>query len=101
MVVTTPFGDSGHSGARGFAYGTAPAIAAADPATGLEAGGTDVTITGTGFTDATGVTFGGAAATSYTVTDDGTIAATTPAGSGVVDVVVTTPFGDSGRLRRR
>ncbi len=96
VVVTTPFGDSGHSGARDFTYGTAPVIATVDPATGLEAGGTDVTITGSGFTDATGVTFGGTAATGYTVTDDGTIAATTSSGTGEVDVVVTTPFGDSG-----
>ena len=102
LTVTTPDGTSPTGASDRFTFGPPPAIATVDPATGLEAGGTDVTIAGSGFTDATGVTFGGTAATSYTVTDDGTIAATTPAGTGVVEVVVaTTPFGDSGHTGAR
>jgi hypothetical protein len=54
-----------------------------------------VTITGTNFTGASAVNFGGAAA-SFTVTDSTHITAVSPAGSGVVDVTVTTVGGTSG-----
>lgn len=61
-----------------------------------EAGGTVVTVSGTGFTGATGVTFGGTAAPAFTVTSDSMITVTTPAHApGVVDVVVEHPNGDS------
>jgi hypothetical protein len=66
------------------------------PLTGTAAGGTAVTITGTGFTGATAVSFGGTAATTFTVDSDTQISATTPAhAAGVVDVSVTTPNGTS------
>ncbi|WP_213816880.1 IPT/TIG domain-containing protein [Glaciihabitans sp. dw_435] len=70
------------------------------PTTGSEAGGTVVTITGTGFTGATGVTFGGAAGTNFTVVNDTTITVTSPAGApGTVDVVVLDAAGgNSGPL---
>lgn len=42
---------------------------------------------------AVSVTFGGTAATGITVVSDTQITATTPAGTGVVDVVVTTSGG--------
>lgn len=81
----------------GFTY-TAPttslSIVSIAPATGLTAGGTLVTIIGTGFQAAATVTFGGVAGTGVTVTPDGTqIQVTTPAGAatGAVDVVVTNP----------
>jgi hypothetical protein len=59
-------------------------------------GGTAVTITGIGFTDATSVTFGGIAGTGLVVVDDTTLTVTTPAGTsaGAVDVVVIGPGGD-------
>lgn len=63
------------------------------PATGLEAGGETITITGFGFTGATGVSFGGTAATSFTVVDDNTIEAVAPAGTGTVSVSVTRADG--------
>ena len=53
------------------------------------------TITGTGFTGATAVDFGTTAATNVTVVNDTTITADSPAGTGVVDVTVTTPVGTS------
>ncbi len=65
------------------------------PATGPEAGGTVVTLTGTGFTDATRVAFGSTAATAFTVDGSTRITATAPAGTGGVDVVVTGPGGSS------
>jgi RHS repeat-associated protein len=71
-----------------------PAVTTISPASGPRAGGTAITITGTGFTGATSVTVGGKTA-SFRVDSDTSISATTPPGRGTVDVVVTTPAGSS------
>ena len=63
------------------------------PLGGQAAGGTSVTITGTGFTVATAVDFGCAAANGFTVVSDTDITATSPAGTGVVYVTVSGPAG--------
>lgn len=69
------------------------------PEQGPETGGTEVTITGEGFTGATGVTFDGLDGTDFTVVDDNTITVTTPPHApGVVEVVVTDESGDSEPL---
>ena len=68
-----PGGTSPTSAADQFTYTAAPAVTGLSPTSGPAAGGTSVTITGTGFTGATAVDFGTTAATSYTVvsnTDD-------------------------------
>ena len=57
--------------------------------------GTAVTVSGTNFTGATAVAFGVNPATSFIVNNATTITATAPAGSGSVDVTVTTPEGTS------
>jgi IPT/TIG domain len=73
-----------------------PAVTSVTPATGLAAGGTNVTIRGTSFTGATAVTFGGTAATAVVVVDASTITAASPAKvAGTYDVRVTTPKGQS------
>ena len=70
--------------------GAAPTIASIAPSTGSTAGGTSVTITGTGFSGTPIVTIGGTAATSVVVVDATTITCTTPPGTGTSkDVVVT------------
>ena len=74
---------------------TAPKVTGLSPTSGPTAGGTTVTITGTGFTGATTVNFGTTKATSFTVDSDTQITATSPAGTGVVDVTVVTPGGTS------
>ena len=74
---------------------TVPAVAGVSPTTGPAAGGTLVTITGTGFIGATAVDFGAGAATDLTVVNDTTITADSPAGTGVVNVTVITPGGTS------
>ena len=72
----------------------APDLVSISPSSGAAAGGTAVTLTGTGFTGATGATVGGVALSSFTVVDDTSITGTTGMhGAGAVDVVVTGPGG--------
>ncbi|GHD83202.1 IPT/TIG domain-containing protein [Salinibacterium amurskyense] len=85
-----------NAAAGDFTYTSAPTIASLAPATGSTAGGTVVTITGSGFTGATGVTFDGDAGTSFTVVSDTEITVTSPAHSaGEIDVVVAHAVGNS------
>lgn len=70
-----------------------PVVTAVTPGRGLAAGGTAVTVTGSGFTTATAVLFGGRDASSFTIRGDGQLIATAPAGAGVVDVQVETACG--------
>ena len=74
-----------------------PTVTNLNPSSGPAAGGTVVTITGTGFTGATAVDFGTAAATNVTVNSATQITATSPAGTGgsTVDVTVIGPNGTS------
>ena len=68
----------------------APAVTSISPGSGSTAGGTSVTITGTGFLGATGATVGGVALTSFSVVDATTITGVTGAhASGTVDVAIT------------
>ncbi|RSM42652.1 hypothetical protein DMA12_20735 [Amycolatopsis balhimycina DSM 5908] len=73
----------------------APTVTKIAPASGPSAGGTTVTITGTGLTGATAVTFGTVPATSYTVVSDTSVTAVSPPGTGTADITVTTPGGTS------
>ena len=59
--------------------GPPPIVTSSTPSTGTRAGGTSVTITGSGFTDATEVRVGSVAAPAFTVDSDTQITATTPA----------------------
>lgn len=75
----------------------APVVTSVVPPSGPQAGGTAVTITGVGFTDASAVMFGSEAATSVVVVSDTEITAVTPPSAspmtGAVSVAVTTPEG--------
>ncbi|MDR3397961.1 MAG: IPT/TIG domain-containing protein [Pandoraea sp.] len=93
IIVTTPLGSKTLVG--GYTYYAAPAVTSISPATGTATGGTVVTITGTGFSNVTGVWFGGTAASNISVSGTTQITATAPAGSGVVDVRVTAAGGTS------
>lgn len=74
----------------------APTVTALSANQGSTLGGGTVTLTGTGFTDATDVSFGGAAA-SFLVADDTNIIVLDlpPHSAGLVNVIVTTPAGVS------
>ena len=102
VTVTAPGGSSSASVADQFTYlpviPPKPAVASVSPNFGAIAGGTFVTLAGTGFTNATAVNFGGQAAR-FDVLSDGRIAAVAPPASGgtaqAVDIIVTTPIGSS------
>jgi len=87
LIRLTPVLVSGFSGAI-------PTVSSVAPPQGPVAGGTAVTITGTGFGAGATVTIGGVAATNVAVMGATSITATTPAGgAGPADVSVTTPGG--------
>ena len=76
-----------------------PAVAAVSPKSGTTAGGTTVTITGSGFQAGASVTFGGTAATGVVVVNSTRITAVAPAkATGKVTVAVTNPDTQSSSL---
>ena len=102
ITVTTPKGQSGATHADLFSYTSrsvtgAPTVTAISPATGPIAGGTHVTITGSGLTGATSVHFGSVEAPVTGVISDTEITTTSPASASpdTVDITVTTPKGQS------
>ena len=94
VTVTTPVATSALSGADHFTYEPAPSVTALSPVAGLPAGGATVVLSGSNFAQASAVEFGTVSA-SYTVNSPTQITATSPAGSGIVEVTVTTPSGTS------
>lgn len=90
-IVATPTSEAGAASNPGV-----PVVTGISPSGGPNAGGTTVTITGSGFTGATEVDFDGASAT-FTVVSDTEIIATSPEGEGggEAPVTVATPLGTS------
>lgn len=73
-----------------------PIVGTVTPVAGPASGGTAVTITGSGFTGATGVSFAKTPASRFSVVSDSEITATSPAAQvGAADVVVSTPQGET------
>jgi len=88
----------GGAGARGnaFTYVDPPAVSSVFPAAGPVAGGTSITITGSGFAAPMSVTIGGVPASDVTILSPSTLRAVTPSGAvGARNIVVTSPFGTS------
>lgn len=79
-----------------FTYLTLPVVTTVSPAGGTIGGGTTVTLTGSGFSNATSVKFGSLSATSFVVNSPTQITAVSPASTaGSVDITVTTAGGTS------
>ena len=72
-----------------------PVVSSVSPNTGPAAGSTSVTVTGTGLAGATAVDFGNANPGTITADSATSITVTSPAGTGTVNVQVTTPVGTS------
>ena len=95
ITVTTRDGISDPTTADHYTYtAPRPAVTGVSPDGGSTAGGTTVSITGTGLASATGVRFGAAAA--VIAADSSTqITVTSPPGTGTVTITVTTAAGTS------
>jgi YVTN family beta-propeller protein len=96
--VTTPQGTSAvNVPGDEFTYEDAPTVTGVAPDNGSTAGGTAITITGTGFIGATAVDIGPANActSAFIVVSATSITCTTPPGAGTVGITVTTPQGTS------
>ncbi len=93
VTVTTWAGTSCSPGY--YVYVPSPAVTGVSAPAGPAAGGKSVTITGTYFASATAVDFGSTPATSFTVDSDTQITAVAPAGTGAVDITVTSLGGTS------
>jgi hypothetical protein len=97
VTVQTYSGTSALTSVDRFTYtGSAAAITGLGTSSGPANGGTSVTISGSGFSGATGVLFGTVPATSFTVNSATSITAVAPAGAvGTVDITVAVPGGSS------
>jgi alpha-tubulin suppressor-like RCC1 family protein len=72
-----------------------PSVSGVAPNSGPQPGATAVTITGANLAEASAVRFGANSASSFTVNSATSITAVSPAGTGMVDVSVTTPVSTS------
>lgn len=99
VAVTNPDGTNAVL-AGGFTFGTATfSVNSVSPISGPAAGGTTVTISGSGFQTGASVNFGGLGATSVSLTNSSTLVAVTPVHSSAsVTVTVTNPSGASATL---
>ncbi len=93
VVIATPHNGSA-TASVGYTYLTTPTITSISPVTGLNAGGTTVTLTGSNFSGATSVTFGGVAGTDMVVVSSTSITVKTPEHAlGLVNIAVINNFG--------
>jgi hypothetical protein len=97
VTVSTVGGVSSATAADHYTYvGAAPTVTGVSPASDTTAGGSAITLTGTGFIGATSVAFGTTVLYSFTVNSDTSLTAIDPVHApGTVDVTVTTPNGTS------
>jgi subtilase family serine protease len=99
VTVATPGGTSAPSSADQFTYiFAAPTVGGVQPNSGPQAGGTTVTVTGSGFTGVIAVGFDADDASNVAPdpnNPDTQLTADSPPGSGTVRVTVTTPGGTS------
>ena len=78
----------GPSNPASFTYQIIVGVSQLQPSSGPAAGGTHVTITGTGFTEAAAVAFGSTTVWDFSIASDTEITITSPPGIGTVDVTV-------------
>ena len=95
VTVETPGGTSAEVPADLYTYDPVPTITKVTPGEGPLAGGTKVTITGTGFTKSSTVSFGATKAKASTYVSETELSAESPAGTGTVNVTVVTAGGTS------
>ncbi|MGQ4596623.1 IPT/TIG domain-containing protein [Nocardia sp. R6R-6] len=97
-VQVTVSNAGGTSNGVPYTYVQVPALTSLSPTGGPTAGGTVVTLTGTGLSGVTGVSFGATPATSFSVVSNTQVTAVAPAGTGTVQVTVASASGSSNGL---
>ncbi len=95
VAVTTAEGTSAPTPADRFSYDVQPIVTGLSVSEGPAGGGTEVTITGTGFTKNSTVIFGSTPAEKVTYNSATSLTAIAPPGVGTTDVIVSTPGGSS------
>jgi DNA-binding beta-propeller fold protein YncE len=93
--VTNRVGESVEVSSDLYSFTDLPVVSGVTPSVGKFAGGTEVAITGTEFTEGATVRFGGKPASSVKFVSSASLMATTPPGDGTTDVTVTTGKGTS------
>jgi len=96
VVVTNPDSQSGTCSGCFSYLAAAPTVSGIVPTSGSNAGGTSVTISGTGFQTGANVSFGGSALTIGTINGSSITGTTTAHAAGPVNVVVTNPDAQTG-----
>ncbi|MEV0037948.1 IPT/TIG domain-containing protein [Streptomyces sp. NPDC050804] len=92
VSVTTA---GGTNNGLSYTYVAAPTVTTVTPDEGPTAGGTPVTVAGTGLTTTSGVTFDGTPAPFTVISDTAVSAVTPPGAAGSVDVVVSNDAGSA------
>ncbi len=95
VVITVGGAFNGNSRFNKFTYFGAPSVTGVSPSRGRLSGGNLVTVTGSGFTDATVVSFGGVPATPTPIDESSLVVAAPAHVAGTVDVAVTARGGTS------
>ena len=95
VTIVTPAGTTATTGLMQYTVEAQPIVSGLSPASGPLAGGTSLTITGSGFSGVGAVMFGSLPAAGFTVNSDTQITAVSPfgMGAGPVDVVVSSLAG--------
>ena len=100
VTVTTGAQHSAITAADQYTYVALPVVSKVSPAIGPQSGDTHVLISGSGFTSVGLVSFGLQSAASFTVLSDQKILAVSPAGSGLVDIIVSGSGGTNATSAR-
>jgi hypothetical protein len=94
--VATPGGTSAVSADDRYSYDAVPVVTLVSPSAGTIAGGTTMTVSGSGFTGVKSVLFGSAAGSSVKMTSSSQLTVTSPAHAAAqVEIQVVTPGGTS------
>ena len=95
VTITTAGGISVINSSDRFSYAALPVVTAVMAEQGPSVGGSSVIILGDNLGGATGVAFGATPASSFKIVSANLISAVSPAGTGTVDITVTTAGGTS------
>lgn len=95
VIVANPAGESASVASDTYSFTDAPVVSGVSPSGGVKTGGTEVTISGSGFLAGASVQFEGRLATSVHFNSETSLTAISPPGTGTANVTVSTTGGTS------